>query len=393
MRELIDTPGDAWPAIVASRPDLKLADSWLACTIFDCLKPDGIFVKDFLHKRLRNAEMAASGRACLAYLGRRDAIVSSYDMEAARQRFKSAPGYTEGMSKYEVANVSAELQEMWSDLRLDNPNDKLGVHMMLLGKMPALLRSKAEAIEEAIYDKQVLEGTVITVDAVIEMIATRLRVTAASRAAAASSASTSSGERDPPRRGRGRDRERSFIDDAICYNCGKKGHVSVKCPSGCLECKLPFCPGNQGKPCLLATSRPIPAIVKNATGVPVGARIREVLVKRHAAKFPSASAIDAGADSVDDVLFDDGVGAIVSSGEWAGAGFASLALSRDAADVVSSSVGAAARRSVRFGGSGAARGRGGGRTGQGCGGGRGPPPPPVPARALAPPIFPRPSQA
>ena len=58
------------------------------------------------------------------------------------------------------------------------------------------------------------------------------------------------------------------------------------------------------------------------------------LVKKHAAKYPSASAADAGADSDDEILSDAGVGAIVSSGAWLGAGYdgpaEALALSHDA---------------------------------------------------------------
>ena len=135
------------------------------------------------------------------------------------------------------------------------------------------------------------------------------------------------------------------------------------------------CTGNyDAKTCLLATSRTFPAVVLNAGGVPVPARIREKLIKKHAAKYPSASAANAEADSDNEILSDAGVGAIVSSGAWLGAGFdvpaAALALSHDA--------GAPFATRARFAGRGVARAA---------------PPAPIPTRVLARPIFSRPSQA
>ena len=118
--------------------------------------------------------------------------------------------------------------------------------------------------------------------------------------------------------------------------------------------------------------------VQGALLADMAARDREHhgwLVKKHAAKYPSASAATAGADSDDEILSDAGVGAIVSSGAWLSAGYdgpaEALALSHDAGAPF------AARARV-------ARGRGVARAA---------PPARIPARVLARPIFQRPSQA
>jgi len=167
----------------------------------------------------------------------------------------------------------------------------------------------------------------VPIAALVEMMATRLRAKAPACpvAAAASQAPASAGGRDTSRGGSRGDfsaRKGTAVDDRICYSCGEMGHASRNCTNKCKKCGLRDCTGNyDAKTCLLATSRAIPAVVLNAGGVPVLARIRDWLVKKHAAKYPSASAADDRADSDNEILSDAGVGAIVLSGAWLGAGY------------------------------------------------------------------------
>ena len=81
--------------------------------------------------------------------------MSVYDLSAARARFEVMPGFQPGMSKLEVANVAAGLQEAFSGLRIDNPCDSLSVHVMLLKKMPTSLadqvrRDRVRALRQAV---------------------------------------------------------------------------------------------------------------------------------------------------------------------------------------------------------------------------------------------------
>jgi len=371
---VLNTPAGDWEALVAARPDLADADAWISCTLSDCLQ-GGAYVKDFVLKRLADTEMGASGRRSLAYLAGRDEILTVYDLATARTRFDALPGFQMGMAKLEVANVAAVLVEAFSDLRVDNFRDPLSVHVMLLKKMPPSLAAQVDVIEHALFDRVSLGQGVVPITALVEMMATRLRAKAPARPVAAA-ASQAPGGRDTSRGGsRGDSSARKGVGDRVCYGCGEEGHASKDRPNKWKKCGLRDCTGNyNAKTCLLATSRAIPAVVLNAGGVPVPARIREKLVKKHAAKYPSASAADAEADSDDDILSDAGAGAIVSSGAWLGAGYdgpaEALALSHDA--------GAPFAIRARFAGRGVARAA---------------PPAPIPARVLARPIFSRPSQA